>query len=857
VADRTVNPFRAGARRQNALAFVVLAIAIAVGALAFIQTRTIVEQDTAKTLLALSENLREALQLRLQGYDTLVRGLRGLYHSVPDLDSASFKRYAESLNLADHLPAVHSISFARHVPREKLGAYLYSVRDPGDSDTAEGRSLEVSPPGNRPEYLINEHVWPARASEMLGFDIIADPAQRAVVERARDTGRPTATGRLRIRGDPMGKPGYALHFPVYFGGIIPGTVDVRRQLFEGVLSITFWTGDLGREVLAETWASQMRLLIYDMGYRNEPEQPALLFDSHPLAAPAPPANPREIPGKNFGSQFHHTIELFFGGRIWLLGFVSDLRTQALLDRALPWIVFFGCLVTGLLLFVLIRSLVATRANAFELATRMTEDLNVAYRKLEEEQRRTQQLIEVMPYPVFIKDREGHYLGVNEAWENFYGIPRNTMLGKTIRDLFAEDLESRARAEHDDELLFKNPGTQISEPVLRTRDGKERDVIIQKATFTGADGSVGGLIGTIIDITKRKQSERRQGMEHAVTRVLAESATVADAIPRVIQTICETMGWLCGARWELDPQSRLLECREYWGIDAPEIREFLSGCAAYAVAPATPGTGPVRQAYGTGKPVWITDVARQTGMRRAKLVLAAGLHGAAAFPLLLGNEVLGVLEFFHRDIREPDAGLLRVAESIGSQIGQFLQRKRAERNLQFAATHDPLTRLPNRHLFAESLAQALARAERSRTKVGVLFVDLDHFKSINDTLGHEAGDQVLAEVAVRLTGCLRQSDVVSRQGGDEFVALIEGLPDTSTLTTIARKMLASLAQPFLVRGRDCQMTGSIGIAIYPEDGYDRDALLKNADAAMYQAKDDGRSTYRFFSARPERARKPRR
>ena len=849
MADPTPNPLRASARRQNVLAFLVLAIAIGVGAFASHHTRTMVEQDMIKTLDGHTEHLREALVLRLQAYDELARGFRGLYYSGPAFDSASFTRYAESLDVANHLPSVHSISFAKRVPHAEIGRFLESVRRREEPGTTETRQFSIHPPGERPEYWVTEHAWPRRASEMLGFDLREDAARRATVERARDTGRPTASGPLRIVGDRMEKPGYALRFPIYAGGVSHATVDERRKHFQGVLSAIFWTEDLGREIIAESWATQLRLWLYDMGYRNEPEQPVLLFDSHPGEHPPPLADPRATALNALAPHFRKTIELHLGGRIWLLQFVSDMRPQKLLDQALPWIVFFGCLVTGLLVLVLFRSLFSTRARALELATRMTADLNSAYRKLEEEQRRTQQLIEVMPYPVFFKDRDGRYLGFNKAWEDFYRIGRERMLGKTIRELFVEDPDSRARAERDDQRLFQNPGTHISEPVLRTSDGVTHDVIIQKATFSRPDGTVGGMVGTIIDITERKQAERRQAMEHAVTWVLADFVTVADAIPRVIQTICEATGWLCGARWEADQGSGLLECREYWGVDTPEIREFLSTRANRVMNFDQASAGFAHRAYRAGQPFWISDIARENDLNRASLVAGVGLRGAFAFPVRLEAELLGVVEFFHRDARAPDAALIRVANAIGSQIGQFIQRKRAEQNLHFAATHDALTRLPNRHLFAESLTQALARAQRSHQMVGVLFVDLDHFKSINDTLGHQGGDEVLRETAARLTGALRQSDIVSRHGGDEFVALVEGLPDASTLTTIAEKILAALTQPYLVKGRNCHVTASIGISIYPEDGYDGDALLKNADTAMYQAKNQGRSAYRFFSGPP--------
>jgi CHASE1-domain containing sensor protein len=259
----------------------VLAIAIVVGAFAFNQTRIMVEQDITKTLDGHTEHLREALVLRLQAYDDLARGFRGLYFSGPILDTVSFTRYAESLDVANHLPSVHSISFARRVPHAETSQFLESVRRREHPGTTETHEFFIFPAGERPEYWVIEQVWPRRAGDMLGFDLRADETRREAVERARDTGRPTASGPLRIVGDRMEKPGYALRFPIYAGGIAHATIEERRKHFQGVLSATFWTEDLGREIIAESWATQLRLWLYDMGYRDEPEQPVLLFDSHP------------------------------------------------------------------------------------------------------------------------------------------------------------------------------------------------------------------------------------------------------------------------------------------------------------------------------------------------------------------------------------------------------------------------------------------------------------------------------------------------------------------------------------------------------------------------------------------------
>jgi diguanylate cyclase (GGDEF)-like protein/PAS domain S-box-containing protein len=174
------------------------------------------------------------------------------------------------------------------------------------------------------------------------------------------------------------------------------------------------------------------------------------------------------------------------------------------------------------------------------------------------------------------------------------------------------------------------------------------------------------------------------------------------------------------------------------------------------------------------------------------------------------------------------------------------RKESEERTRFLADHDELTGLPNRSLFKQSLAQAVQRAERSGKFLSVLFLDLDRFKIINDSLGHETGDQVLRAVAERLSGCVRQVDVVSRFGGDEFAVLIEGLTAEDQAGAVARKIVDALAKPLVLAGREYRPGASIGISTYPSDGRDVLSLQKNADIAMYRAKEEGRGTFKFYS-----------
>jgi diguanylate cyclase (GGDEF)-like protein/PAS domain S-box-containing protein len=365
---------------------------------------------------------------------------------------------------------------------------------------------------------------------------------------------------------------------------------------------------------------------------------------------------------------------------------------------------------------------------------------------------------------------------------------------------------------------------------------------------------GGIVGMRREVTQRKLFEQRQAMEHAVTRLLAEGDSVADAMPRIIQTICETLGCDCGARWWWDEESRVLRCAETWSVAASNVREFVAFSGQQRYAPGSSGL--IRRVWSSGEPLWIADVSNEPSFLRAANAARAGLHAAFAFPIQIGTQPHGVMEFFLRDAREPDRSLLRVTHSIGMQIGQFIARKTAQEQLRQLAHFDFLSGLPNRTLLNQVLEHALNKAERRRASLALLFIDLDGFKHINDQFGHDAGDHLLATFAKRLRESLRKSDLPARLsssgtparlGGDEFVVVIDDSSEPSNLAKVAQKILATARDPIDLAGSRASVTASIGIAVYPADGANLDDLMKSADSAMYAAKQAGGNGYRFFSA----------
>lgn len=186
------------------------------------------------------------------------------------------------------------------------------------------------------------------------------------------------------------------------------------------------------------------------------------------------------------------------------------------------------------------------------------------------------------------------------------------------------------------------------------------------------------------------------------------------------------------------------------------------------------------------------------------------------------------------------------DSIAHDLGRWYEREEAEQRIIRMATHDALTGLPNRLLLQDRIEQALVHDTRHQRQMAVLFIDLDHFKTINDSLGHDIGDLLLKAVAERLLSCVRNEDTVARQGGDEFIVVLNSIAESLDAAKVAQKILDSITQPYQIDKNELHIAGSIGIAVFPDDGTSADALLKNSDVAMYYAKENGRYNYQFFT-----------
>lgn len=408
-----------------------------------------------------------------------------------------------------------------------------------------------------------------------------------------------------------------------------------------------------------------------------------------------------------------------------------------------------------------------------------------------------------------------------------GTPRSA----TVRTLEACELFAITRNKFT-ELLSQSP--QLIPAVFASVVGKAR-------TFSEQ---------FLLELCEKQKLREEVARERyrAIASIAAaanEASTIDEAMQIVVEQICNYGRWSVGHVYVMDEnQKGNLFSSSVWHMESPELFEpfqKVSEMTRFSAGVGLPGRILAKQ-----KPVWVEDVTKSASCPRARAAEQTGLKSGFGFPVLVEKQVAAVLEFFSDTLRETDRLLLEATVQIGSQLGRLIERKQFEQKLFHNAFHDPLTDLPNRALFLDRLGLAVARARRHPNYLfAVLFVDLDRFKLVNDSLGHQAGDQLLIEIGKRIRNCVRATDTVARLGGDEFGILLEDFQQWSDVPRAVERIRTELQSPVSVRGREVFTTASIGIAL-SSTGYDEvEAPLRDADTAMYRSKSEGPGRYVVF------------
>ncbi len=391
---------------------------------------------------------------------------------------------------------------------------------------------------------------------------------------------------------------------------------------------------------------------------------------------------------------------------------------------------------------------------------------------------------------------GRYTHASGRVKELTGYEAHELCAMTAFEMMPGDEAQRVRAVVDELARAGRPIVDLENRFV-AKDGREGVFLSNAVPVLDESGAVTGYFGVDKDITRRKADEQKLKLFEEVFHNALEGITITDVhgdIVAVNPAFTDITGYEPGEALGRNP--RILKS------DRHEVEFYQEMWHSLLNRGHWVGEIWNRRKSGEAYPEWLSISAIRDDRGRTT-------HFVAVF----------------HDITE---------------------MKRKERQIAYQAYHDPLTSLPNRSLLMDRLRQAIAHAQRTHARLGVLFIDLDNFKHVNDSLGHSTGDALLRQVAERLSGMLRDEDTVARLGGDEFVIMIPELTEPDAAVQLAERIIGAFSKPVTLPGHELFVTPSIGITVFPEDGASPEALIKNADMAMYRAKDSGRNAYRMFT-----------
>ncbi len=439
-----------------------------------------------------------------------------------------------------------------------------------------------------------------------------------------------------------------------------------------------------------------------------------------------------------------------------------------------------------------------------------------------------QILDTMQGAVLVVGLDGRIRAINPPACTMLGYQESELRGRPLADFIT--LPTSVTADSAEEAM--TPTLRDYEMVWRSRSGRRLDVVVSASTIPDRDGAPIGTVYVAQDVTERKQAEEALRLLVEVTAAANESTEFYPMVSRCLEHICTLKRWQVGQAWFIDESRHALVCpTEAYHAEVDATAFHLASVGLQL----SKGAGLPGQVWTSGTPVWITDLTVEETFPRAREARAAGLKAACAFPITVDDELFAIFEFFSQEARNPDPHFLSAAQKLGTHLGIVFGRRRAQEALAEQAIRDTLTGLYNRRYFNHRIEAELARADRHRTPLAFLLCDLDHFKMVNDTRGHHAGDEILKAVAKQIQEATRETDLVFRWGGDEIVVVLTEATRDHILIAADRIRTVTRA---IGEQEYVAIDLSIGVAIYPEHGNNVDQLIRFADRALYIAKKGG-------------------
>jgi len=799
----------------------------------------------------LSKQVHDTVSRKINASDESILNLATLFNSLSKVDAEQFRDFSAEI-LSRH-KYIHSLQYLPFVSYANRGDFEYGMHRAGYvtfsiSEYRDGHYITALPREQYYPVLYQEPFTPYTAS-VLGFDILTDPILASVAEKAIDTSGVVAVlSQNKVTNEKF----YLLAKALYSGKKIPNDVDKRRKDVNGLIMLRITPNGLldliqKDEHLEVSITAQptvgdkksIELVHHKGNLINEEFEWQISWNES--------VDKIELPGGSITIKMREPVH-------W-----EDTNNEVVVISFILGLLFTFVLVIG--------------AYFIAQRTRKLQDLNRKITLLVDQ--RTYELSkekDSLEHEVKVR-KQGEYrlikqqesmLQLSTFQVSVYGEMESAIQNITFTSALTLEVERVSV------WLFNNDHTQLKciDLYLYSEDKHSCSSVMSiqdcPAYFKALED------GHVINA----DSARRDSRTSELSGSYLNPKNIYSVLSTPIKREGEIVGVVCHEHvreerhWRLDEQNFASSIADMVSLEIERDKRKeaetktvkLSRALEHAADSVfiTDSQGCIE--YVNNAFEKITQYKSQEVIGKNASVISSNKHDVGFFENMW-NTILEGKEY--RDIfinRKKDgvayyeektitplrdaAGIISSFVSVGKDITERMQ---TQERLHFLAHHDILTELPNRAMLIERLNHALDHMELNNMTLAVMFLDLDRFKVINDTLGHNIGDLLLQQVADRLRTCMRKTDTVARIGGDEFVVLLEDIGDSEHISNVASNVIETLEQPFDLEGREVFVTSSIGISVYPHDGLESNALLKNADTAMYRAKDHGRNNYQFYSA----------
>jgi len=798
--------------------------------------------DMQRRFSADAADISTAIGERLRTHAEVLVSMQGLYASIGRVDRAQFRRYIDVLDLSRRYPGFQALQSLRRVGPEGLDGFVAEVRGDTSVDAGGQPEFTVRPPGKRASHNIVEFVEPMRGNEdALGFDAGANPVQLDSLRRAAETGRIVATPPVKLVQDTSGGLGFVLRAPIYRTGEPAQTTSQRIAASRGFVASVYRMNDLMRGVLDPRTLQQMQVQIVDRGYAKQTSEGTVSGEPEdPSSAATLMYNSLE-PNLNLVSQVAESAgiaadrSLVVGERVWRVVFSARPGSIYEVDRLVPNLVLASGIVISLLMGLL--TVIGLRSR------QLSGNLNA----LDAEQRA---LVD-NPLAGILFTEGRRILRGNRRMAELCDASPDELPGSTVDSLLATEADSAVFGAALTTIRDSAMATEV-ELHLRRKDGSA--LLIDAYGKPLAAGDILWVVRDKTDamLMDAERREHARELQESNAR-LTSSLQAAEIRGKEIVLLTELSGVLqsCQA-----PNEIFAAVQNYAGFLFPEeagalylmneTRDAVTRGPHWGELTSAATSFPLEDCWalrrGTTFPISPASQGLVCGHAACRETQGNGFGGGyVCQPLVAQNHLMGLL---YREAYGPAfaEGADQLATMLAEQVSLALANLDLREQLRSQAIRDQLTGLYNRRFLEDALTRETGRAVRSGEPVAVAILDVDHFKRVNDTYGHEAGDAVLRELGQALLKTIRKTDIVGRFGGEEFLMLLPG----ATVEVAQARALAVLEavramEVVIPNGAPLNhITASIGVAAMPLHVARGDALVAAADAALYQAKGQGRN-----------------